>query len=99
MCLSMKYHALKGVFTQKPLGHGCQNPLRFSLVESVMGPTLGLHKGSFGPEPITSLVDEKSTWNPTRQVWIMLAGIVGNFFWTALESRPYGICGGNSILH
>ena len=29
--------------------------LEFSLVESVMGPALGLHEGSFGLQPITFL--------------------------------------------
>ena len=62
-------------------------------------PALGLHEGSFGPQPITFSVDEKSTWNPTWQVWIMLAGIVRNFFKMALASRPDGICGGNLGLH
>ena len=26
-------------------------------------------------------------WNPTHQVWIMLVGIVGEFFGAALEGR------------
>ena len=30
-------------------------------------PALGLHEGVFGPQLITSLVDEKPTWNPTWQ--------------------------------
>ena len=45
-----------------------------SLVKSVMSPALGLHEGNFGLHPIIFLVDEKSTWNPTWQVWLMLGG-------------------------
>ena len=33
----------------------------FSLVDSVTCPALGLHEGSYGSQPITSSVDEKST--------------------------------------
>ena len=44
-------------------------------------------------------MDEKSTWNPTLDEWIMLAGIVGNFFGMALESRHGGMCGRNLDVH
>ena len=44
-------------------------------------------------------MDEKSSWNPTWQVWIMLAMIVGNYARTALEGRHDGICLGDSGLH
>jgi hypothetical protein len=36
-------------------------------------------------------MDGKSTWNPTWQIWIMLGGIVGEFFRTTLEGRPRGM--------
>ena len=47
--------------------------LECSLVKSVMGPILGLQKGNFGRHPIILLVDEKSTWNPKWQVWLVFA--------------------------
>jgi hypothetical protein len=59
-------------------------------------PTLGLHDGSFGPHLITSLVDEKSTWNSTGQVCIR---IVKKFFKTTLEGRLDKICGMNLRSH
>ena len=41
---------------------------------------LGLHKGIFGLQLSSFLMDGKSTWNPTWQVRIMMAGIIGEFF-------------------
>jgi hypothetical protein len=35
-------------------------------------PTLGLHKGNFGPHPIKSSMDEKSTWISHGQCWLGL---------------------------
>jgi hypothetical protein len=60
---------------------------------------LGLHGVSSRSQPITLLVDGKSTWNPTWQVWIMFVGIIRNFVGTSLEGRPNKICGGNLDLH
>ena len=37
-------------------------------------PALGLHEGSFGPQPISSSVGEKRMWNSTCQVYIILVG-------------------------
>ena len=48
------------------------------------------------PQPITYLVDGKSTWNATWQVWIRLAKIVGNSFGMTLEGGYDGICDRNS---
>jgi hypothetical protein len=62
-------------------------------------PTLGLHDDSFGPHLITSSVDEKSTWNSTWQVCIMLARIVKKIFRTTLEGRLDKICGMNLHSH
>jgi len=42
-------------------------------------PALGLHKGNFELHLTPFLADEKSTWNPTHQVWIMLVEVVGSF--------------------
>ena len=51
---------------------------------------LALHEGNSTLQPLTYLVDEKFTWSPTWQVWIMLAEIVLDFFKTTLEGRPCG---------
>ena len=48
---------------------------------------LGLREGTFGSQPTTFLMHGNSKWNPTRQVWITLAGTVGIFFETALGGR------------
>ena len=51
-----------------------------------------LREGSFGPQLVIFLVDEKSTWvHGMWQVWIMLVGIVEQCFGTAPEGRPDGI--------
>lgn len=68
--------------------------LEFSLVENLIAPTLGLHDASFGLQPITLLVDEKLTWNPTWQIWIMLAGIVGGLSRITIKVGQGGMCGG-----
>ena len=54
--------------------------LEFSLVESVKGPTLGLHEDKFGVQPIPFAMDEISTWLPTWQTWTVLAVIARAFF-------------------
>ena len=54
---------LRPCFTRKPFRPCLLRIFEFSLVESVVGPILGLHEVSFGPEPITSSLDEKSTCN------------------------------------
>lgn len=38
---------------------------------------------------MTILVDEKSAWNPTWQVWIMVAKIVGNSIGTSLKEKDW----------
>ena len=48
-------------------------------------PILGLHEVCFGPQPITFLVDEKSTLNLTCQAWIRLAAIVRLFLRRLLQ--------------
>ena len=49
----------KGIFTRKPLGHGSWKSLDFHWLRLSQAPTLGLHKSSFGPQPITSTVCKK----------------------------------------
>jgi hypothetical protein len=74
---------LRACLHEKTISPWLLRILGFSLVESVMGPSrfrFGLHEGSFGLQPITVMVYEKTTWNPTWQVWIMLAEIVGGIF-------------------
>ena len=73
-----------------------ENP-EFSLKESVLAPPPFIHlrEGSFGPQLVTFLLNEKSTWNHgTLQVWIMLVGIVRKCFGTASKGRHDGICHG-----
>jgi hypothetical protein len=41
----------------------------------------------------------ESTWNSSWQIWIMLAGIVGEFFETTLEGMHDGICNMDLGLH
>lgn len=64
--------------------------LQFSLVESVTSPALCLHEGKFELQAITFLVDENFTWNPTRQVGIMFARIIGEFCGITLEGKLDG---------
>ena len=72
-------HTTQGVFTQKPLGHGSWESWISHWLRVSWAPVLGLHEGSFGPQPITSSKNEKATWNATCQVWLMLAMIVRFF--------------------
>ena len=60
-------------------------------------PILGLHEGSCGSQSIISPVDEKTTWNSTWHVWVMLGRIVGNFLTRVLEvlGMHERICDGN----
>ena len=83
-----KGYGTKGMFTQKPLtALGSWKFLTSHEVRVSRPPSLSLHENSFGPQPITSSMDENPTWNPTWQVWIILVGIVRVFFGTILESR------------
>ena len=63
----------------------------FSLVEIVTGFALDLHESSFGPP---HSIFQWMTWNPTWQVWFILAKIVGIVFGTSLDSRHDIICDG-----
>ena len=62
---------------------------------------IGYHNDRFGPRSTTSLVIEKTTPNPTWQVWIMMPKIVGSFFLggVTLEGRHDIICGRNLGRH
>lgn len=44
-------------------------------------------------------MDEKTIWNPTREVWIMVALFSREFVGMALEGRHDEICGENLGLH
>ena len=66
------------------------------LIAWKLGAAMGLEEGSFGPEFMTTSVDEKIVWNPTWQVWMTLVGIVRIcFLGTALRGMPDKNCGGN----
>lgn len=56
---------------------------------------LGLQEGGFGSQIIKSLMNEKHAWDMTWQLWMMVAGIVGDFFGTAFESRHEENCDNN----
>ena len=49
-----------GLFTQKPLGHGCWMFLNSHWLRVSWPPTLGLHEGNFGLQPMTFLWRENS---------------------------------------
>ena len=67
-----------GLLSEKAIRPWLLTILEFSLFESV---TVLLCRFTWDYIPYHFLVDEKSTWNFTwLQVWIMLAGIVGQFF-------------------
>ena len=78
---------IKGLSTRKPLGHDSRESLNFHWLRVSWTPVLGLHEDIFGQHPITFSMDDKFTWNPILQVWIMLARVVGNFFGTTLKDR------------
>ena len=46
---------------------------------------------------ITFMMDEQSTWIPTCEIWIILAGIVRKFYITSLEGKPGRMCGMSHI--
>lgn len=58
-------------------------------------PTSGVRGGSFGLQPSTPFsTNEKSTWNLTWQVWIMLVMIVRNFSGRLLKVGLTGFAAG-----
>ena len=61
--------------------------LELSLVMSVMGPCVRFIWWGYEQQPITFSMNEEITYNLTRQVWLTLAKIVGDFFRMALEGR------------
>jgi len=56
-----------GYFYTKAIRPWLLRILEFSFVESGRAPTLGLHEGRFGPQPIKFVVHENFAWNPTTQ--------------------------------
>ena len=72
-------HHVRACLQENHLGHGSQESLNYYWLRMSWKPAWGLHEGYFKLQPITFSMNEKTTWNPTWQVWIMLAGIVGDF--------------------
>ena len=84
----------EGMFTWKPLGHDCGGSFNSHWLRVPLVLAQGLHEGIIWLHSITFAMDEKSTWNPTWQVWIMLAGMQGIFSGWLLKVDWGGMCDG-----
>ena len=55
---------------------------------------LGAHEGNHGVQPTIFSINAEYIWHPTRQVYMILANIVGDFLGTTHEGWVGRVCTG-----